>query len=308
MQQPPILISGPLSLGDIIDRAIRLYRAYFSPLVLTAAVLLAPIGIINAILTAMAPPAGGLAELGEVEGAVMRILDFYVGATGGSSNPLFSLVSAVIGFVVTLGLTYQCIELIHNRQPGVGESLSGGARRFWSYLGNILIVGLLFGLGTVIIVIPMFFLPEACIVPLLVLTLVPAIFYLMARWIVTLPLIVAEECGPIEALKRSWALTEGMVWRSIGFSLLTSLLGMVVTGLPTLTIGTVLGLTLGDSLAAIGYGVTNAAGTVAAILWSPIAVALTVFYYYDLRVRREGYDLSLRVDQAASGLGPEPSV
>jgi hypothetical protein len=308
MQQLPVLISGPLSLGDIIDRAIRLYRAYFGPLVLTAAVLLAPYGIINAILTATAPPASPFSPSGQADDPFTSLLGFYSSAMGGSDNPLLSIVGAIAGFVVGLALAFQCIELIHHRQPGLGESLSGGLRRVWSYLGNVLILALIFGLGTLILMIPLFFLPELCMFPLILLVFLPAIFYLMARWIAILPVIVAEEAGPVEALRRSWDLTQGMVWRSIGFSLLTSLLGMIVTGLPTLTIVTILNLAMGGTPNPVAFGVANALGTVANILWYPIAMALTVFYYYDLRVRHEGYDLSLRVDRAASGLGPEPSV
>jgi hypothetical protein len=303
MLQSPILISGPLSLGDIIDRAIRLYRAYFGPLVLTAAVLLVPIGIVDAFLTTTAPPSGDVSVLGGPENPIGRILNLYLGAIGGSSNPLVAIVFGVVNLVAYLALTFQAIALLHNRQPGLGETLSGGLSRFWTYLGNTLIMGVLIGLASLVLAIPVI-----CIGLFGFLIVVPGVFYLMARWIVTLPLIVAEECGPIEALKRSWRLTEGMVWRSISFSLLTSLLGLIVTGLPTLTVTTVLDLALGSNLNAITYGFTNALGTLASVLWYPIAMVLSVFYYYDLRVRQEGYDLSMRIDQVESGLGSEPRI
>jgi membrane-anchored glycerophosphoryl diester phosphodiesterase (GDPDase) len=253
-----------------------------------------------------------LPQMDGLDGNIMRIFELYMGATGGSNNPLLSILDFIVGLVVYLALTFQCIELIHNRQPGTGESLIGGLSRFWSYLGNVLLIGFGVGLGMLIIAVPIIFLvifvPEAYIVLLLFLLLIPAVLYLSARWIVTLPAIVAEECGPIAALRRSWDLTQGMVWRSIGFLVLTSLLGVIVPGLPTLTLTTIIYLDIGGTANPIAYGVTSALWTVAFILWYPIAMALTVFYYYDLRVRHEGYNLSLSAEQAASGLGLEPSA
>ena len=43
--------SRPLSLGDLLDRTFRVYRARFGVLTLTAAVLLVPVGLITGALT-----------------------------------------------------------------------------------------------------------------------------------------------------------------------------------------------------------------------------------------------------------------
>ncbi|MBV7336114.1 hypothetical protein KFU94_49340 [Chloroflexi bacterium TSY] len=48
--QKPFTTSGPMSLGELLDGAFRLYRERFGILVLTAAVFLVPMGILSSIL------------------------------------------------------------------------------------------------------------------------------------------------------------------------------------------------------------------------------------------------------------------
>ena len=43
-------LSGPMSVGDLLDRAFRLYRARFGVFLLTAAIFLGPVGVISAVV------------------------------------------------------------------------------------------------------------------------------------------------------------------------------------------------------------------------------------------------------------------
>ena len=52
------------------------------------------------------------------------------------------------------------------------------------------------------------------------------------RWIVAPVLIYTERCGPVSALSRSWALTDGSFWRMTGLLLLLVILNSVVLALP----------------------------------------------------------------------------
>ena len=54
-------LDAPLGVGDVLDGAFRLYRAHFGPLALSAAALLAPIGILSAI------------AVGPAQGAQMQV-------------------------------------------------------------------------------------------------------------------------------------------------------------------------------------------------------------------------------------------
>src|SRR4051812_48180789 len=47
----PIAITGPLSIADLLDRAFRALRARFGILILSAAVVLIPLGLVTALLS-----------------------------------------------------------------------------------------------------------------------------------------------------------------------------------------------------------------------------------------------------------------
>jgi len=58
---------------------------------------------------------------------------------------------------------------------------------------------------------------------LLVIALVPVVLFLSVKLLYVVPVITIEELGPIASLKRSWALTKGAFWRTLGYYLLASL-------------------------------------------------------------------------------------
>ena len=47
----PTFFNRPLSIGDLLDWSLRIYRARFGKLVLTAAILLVPLGLVGGLLT-----------------------------------------------------------------------------------------------------------------------------------------------------------------------------------------------------------------------------------------------------------------
>ena len=49
--QSPLFRAGPLSVGDLLDWAVRLYRARFGKLILTTAIFLVPLGLISSLIS-----------------------------------------------------------------------------------------------------------------------------------------------------------------------------------------------------------------------------------------------------------------
>ncbi len=97
------------------------------------------------------------------------------------------------------------------------------------------------------------------------------------------PVVALERVGPVDALRRSFALVRGRWWPTIGFLLLVGLLGSVAAQLvqliaiPILAAGDVgIGTGLGFVLLVVVQGLVIAA----------IAVMTTV-WYVDLRARKE---------------------
>ena len=106
---------------------------------------------------------------------------------------------------------------------------------------------------------------------------VPGI-YVWFRTFAIVPVVVLEERGAGDSFRRSWDLAKGEVWKIIGTLLLAWLIFMILYML------------LVAILMALVY---------------PITCVVTTLLYYDIRVRREGYDLELMARDAAS---PVPSA
>jgi hypothetical protein len=125
------------------------------------------------------------------------------------------------------------------------------------------------------------------------------------RWQVAVPPVVLERTGPLKGMGRSWRLVRGSWWRVLGILLVTNLIvGLVniMIRLPFEIGGGGLGIFLGQSssrgLSVLAVILTAVGGIIAGTLVGPLSAGVTVLLYADLRMRREGMDITL---QAASG-------
>jgi len=120
-------------------------------------------------------------------------------------------------------------------------------------------------------------------------------FYLTASWLVAPIVIVVEGLGPIAALSRAWGLSSGNRWRIIGIQALLALLNVVLSALisAVFAIG-------GQADQGTRIVIQNLANFASTIVWAPVEWLAFTVLYYDLRVRKEAFDLQL----AAEALPP----
>lgn len=157
------------------------------------------------------------------------------------------LVPGIIGGIAQLAI---CRLVVGGR----GETAGGALRLAVGLLPGLIVAltlgGVAMGLGLLALVIPG--------------------LYLWARLALVLPLIAVEGLGPIEALKRSFALTEAAAWRILGFLVmltLLTLLGSVLIGGVGIAIGSVLTLAVGKGVGALAAStVTSLAAALFAVL------------------------------------------
>ena len=128
--------------------------------------------------------------------------------------------------------------------------------------------------------------------------------YLAGRWIVAPVLIYVERCGPVSALSRSWALTAGSFWRMAGLLLLMVLLNSVVLALPVNLIQFATLVLVTPQMFGLVNGLLTGLSYLISILWYPFVAWTLVLVYYDLRVRTENYDLTLRVQALEHSVRP----
>lgn len=118
---------------------------------------------------------------------------------------------------------------------------------------------------------------------------IPFAIYFGVRWTFIWQAALLQGVGPRDALSRSSDVVEGNWWRVVGI--------LFVVGIIAGAISWVLGLILG-LIPVVGE-------IIGAILITPIAITGATLLYYDLRVRREGYNLEKMASEL--GIAKEPS-
>ncbi len=231
-----------MSVGEVIDGAVAIYRSRFSVLVAIAIVTQGVPSLLNISLVLQ----GGVVGSASLALLAMAIL---LGLAGG----LFAAAASV--WVVS--------EAYLGREAGLWDSLTYALGKVWALLVAGIIKYFLITIGTVLFIIP-------------------GIVVASALSVVS-QVVVLEAKGGARSVGRSWDLTKG--YRGKAF-----LLGVVVLFLFYLPVWAA-----GFLAAAVPslQVVLRVAGQLIALLVYPIVVCTFTLYYYDLRVRKEAFDLEL---------------
>jgi len=199
-------------------------------------------------------------------------MDVYIDLTGGASqNPGLSLLDrllTLVGSVLVTGATVRVVsEAYLGQSPLFGDAMRFAGSRFGAILGANIMSGFLTILALLALVIP---------------GIVVACGYSVAAEAAAL-----ESGSSSDALRRSWELTKGFRWKALG-------LGVVSIGLILVVfVGAgVLGGILGGVMGGLDVVLAVIGACVSMLIYPVISCVFTVFYY-DLRVRKEGFDLEM---------------
>jgi hypothetical protein len=183
-----------------------------------------------------------------------------------------AIIAVILGLIAYCAYTVLTSALYHDQQIDLGEALSKAMRRLLPLFFAYLISSIAIGIGFVLLVIPG--------------------LILLVRLSLVLPVSILEEnLSGTEPLSRSFALTKGHALKVIGMGcilfailIIASLLEKVFPSLLPNVIGIV-----------IGY-------LVAAVI-NPIVMVIGTIFYFDLRIRNEGYD----IQALATDMAPNPA-
>jgi hypothetical protein len=336
----PAAISGPLTIADLLDRTFRALRARLGVLMLSAAIVMVPIGVVTALLTGRFLT--GYFDLLEFtlstpESADLVLEEFFgdfLGYFGGIM--LLSLFSVLGTTLVNLMTIYHIDRFLHGATSTVDEGLRVALRRLLPMIGMQIVQFLIIGLVTlgvalavgvilfviilvfggifsmldngnnaasVILIIGIVLVFLVGYLLLIVLMLAPAAFY-MARWLAAGPSLLIERLGPIQSLRRSWELTRGRLWRGVLYVVLLAIFSGLVISLPLVVTQQIAIIAFPTQMALIMI-MSTVAGYLLNLIYQPFYATGVVMYYYDLRVRAEAYDVALRVTALEAELAPD---
>jgi MFS family permease len=309
---------GPLSLGDVLDETIRIYRAGFKSFLaamalplLPAAILLVLAGVI--LVTTLA--VGGGPSAGAIAVTVLLAI-------------VFGLLIGVAYIVAGGAVTRVAADYYQGTPTRVSRGYAAAFNRIWVLIGTTLLIFLgVLGLMIVSAVLsPLSFTIGwlVAIVGSLVWLLNPParrnwlkwvivicapfgpVLYFGGLWMLYGQVVILEGLGPTEALRRSKQLVSGYWWRVIGTVFLLGILVSILQAIPQIiftVIGTAVGAAAGGgSTAGVVSQVFGSVGqSIGAIIFGAIQfIALTILYF-DLRVRKEALDLDVLAERQ---LGP----
>jgi hypothetical protein len=263
----------PLGVGEILDAGIKIYRNKFATMLKAVAVVIVPVQVVNILITLSLPDtttttAGTTASDGSGWAGVAALLLIFV----------ITVISSTLAEAA-------CLKAVSDTYVGTDtdwrESLRFGFRRLGSLLWLTVLHGVLLLLAFV-----------ACIVPGI---------WLYAAWSVAVPALLIEGTRGFKALSRSFNLVRGRWWPTAGILLLANLLAAAVAfGFGLLALPFVFAGRDNDFV----FDLANAIfGGVASVLTIPFVAAVIAVIYFDLRVRKEGFDLQLMAQRIGAPVG-----
>ncbi|OLC75674.1 MAG: hypothetical protein AUH78_08440 [Gemmatimonadetes bacterium 13_1_40CM_4_69_8] len=280
----------PMEMGEVLDGAFTLYRRHFGLFLrLSVAVMWLPVALAVYLRLRFAG-SGPEQMIGAIQDHLLT----------GILVVLFVAVAYTLaGLLLTAGSIHIISASYLGRQPTLGEALSLGASRilplFLVAVGKGLLifmigiagavgVGILAALGKVVgtAVSVLLVLAASC-------TLIWFVVYVACGYGLTTPVIVLEELSSsFDAFGRSWELTRTFKLKLLGLAVIAYLIANFV---PSAFVGGV-----GAYAALANPSLQPAVIVVSALLpivLAPILPCVFTLLYYDLRVRREGFDLQL---------------
>ena len=263
----------------MLDAAIKIYRDNWATLMKVVIFIVTPVQVLLALVQISTVPdeAFGPNLFGQT---VPDPSETWTALAG-------NVVTAVLGGLALLVVTAACFKAVSDAylgaRPGWRSSLGFAGRRFPSLLWLFLLQGLGLGLAFIALAIPAVWLGIA--------------------WSVAVPALLVEGVRGTKALRRSFRLVRRLWWRTFGVLLLGFLLVYFVTlEISLIPLIALASRAVRTPIAAVV--ISGVIGVLTALITTPFTAALITVQYYDLRVRKEGFDVEL----LARGIGEAPAT
>jgi len=303
----------PLTLGEILDRTAQFYRRNFWTFAGVAAVpVLASFAVLVPIGVAMG--FAGVFKTGHAAANTPAFVGIIVVALAIGLPALL-----VAGVVEQAALTRTAIGVHLGQKLKVREAIRSVWPRFWRYLWLLVLLGLLvigipaaaavIGISGAVAIRVFTYSAGAPLSVLLTFLAFTAVFvYAIWRWLcyaMAMAACIVEEKTAWQSIRRANRLSKGTRWRIFVMYLLMFAISFVIAMIADvfmfigIAIATALGSSkLGPVVTVVGVIIGLLARIALQVIIQPIPVIALVLFYYDQRVRTEGYDIELMMEQA----------
>lgn len=254
-----------MGIGELIDAAIKLYRREWKVLIGIVALVLVPVSFVEGYVTRVIP--------GPLTQGPLVTQDAFTSAI---------IASAVLGLVqfvfvqpfLVAAVSRAAANVYTGEQVSVGSTFRFALTRVHSILWISILSLLATLVGFLLLIIPGFLV-------LVRLTFAPTV-------------LVVEGRRGTKAIGRSWNLAKGHFWRLFGTLILAGLIGGLVAAVLSIP-GDLIAQLLGPN----GWPVRALGNSLALVLVTPFSTLIVVLLYFDLRIRKEGYDIEVMAQELA---------
>ena len=288
--QAPLTLR-PLRLGELLDRAIRLYRANFLTFIGIIAVVYVPLMVLQTAASALLSSS----MLGS-----FSTPDEIFTNTGYWAGIGSTIILAIVQFILVQGiatgaLTRAVADNYLGKKTGILEAYRGIGRSWLTLVGALLFLGIV-------------------AIALVLWSLVPCIGWFTGLGMIVFlsaavsplvpPAVVLEKQGVVDSVQRAWSLARRRFWPVIGYIFVLYLFSLLVVNGPAAIANVVLAQvfgSLGDptSRLVVTAIVQGLVSLVFILIYYPLQMTAFTLIYLDLRVRTEGFDLALLTMEAS---------
>ncbi|HVN92250.1 MAG TPA: hypothetical protein VMT38_01065 [Terracidiphilus sp.] len=302
----------PSTLGEILDRTAQLYRRNFWMFTGVAALPIGVIFAITAVAVAIIFAIPGIRASSDQFTPIMAVAIILAVVI---VIPIY-IVAAVFSYA---GMTEAAARVSRGETITIRRALASVKPRFWRCLGFIFLQGLIAGglpagAATVLIVVLVAIgaaaggggasIAAGFLAVIVGIVAFVAIVWLMLSFSLGLPACVVENLPPWDSLMRSWKLSPGTRGRVLLMYLLVFALSIALSMVAAIPVLIIVGVA-----SAAGHGQSQM-GLLAAevirfvvdfllqVLLAPVSAIALVLFYYDQRIRKEGFDIEWMMQQA----------
>jgi hypothetical protein len=264
--------------------------------------------VIAGVVPLVAPASDASAESWLANLSTSEMTSLIAGVAGGFV--LFGLVSVFISVVMQGAMVVPVARSILNRYTGFRQMWLLARGRAWALvrLAGIGVAAVLLatalivlatallansmGTGSLVIVLPLF------------LAFIAAMIWVSVKLTVAPAVIVVEDVGALDGIRRSWAVTRGSWWRVLGIVLVVSLLVGIIGQIVLIPVSLLSGLLttvagpqdpasqVATLQVVVGVATAVVSAAIGAVAFA-FQTSVMALLYMDLRMRNDGLDIAL---------------